>query len=85
MEPLLHQFSCAGVLSRRAARRDWLKAEINRLLGFQKPDTSFPRIWHVTYGCTSIDANIMEEADPMRGGVLPQSWVVIATRFQFCQ
>lgn len=32
MEPLLHQFSCAGVLSRRAARRDWLKAEINRLL-----------------------------------------------------
>ena len=28
MEPLLHQFSCAGVLSRRAARRDWLNRQL---------------------------------------------------------
>lgn len=32
MESLLHPFSRAGVLSRRAARRDQLTAEINRLL-----------------------------------------------------
>jgi hypothetical protein len=38
MEPLLHQFSRAGVLSRRGARCDCLKPEINKRLALSIVD-----------------------------------------------